>query len=75
MRKNGFSDQDLEEKEEDRGANQTLVTECFFNLFLEVSHTKLEQLEFKFEKNVGIQKQAGKVRKCKMSSQLKKYFW
>ena len=33
-----------------------LVTECFFNLFLEGSHVsnKLEQLEFKLEKNIGI---------------------
>ena len=30
------------------------VTECFFNLFLEVSHNSLEQLEFKLEKIIGI---------------------
>ena len=42
-----------------------LVTECFFNLFLEVSHTyyKSEQLEFKLEKIIGILKHAGTVRK------------
>ena len=36
--------------------------ECFFNLFLEVSHisNKLEHLEFKLEKNIGILKHAGK---------------
>ena len=43
-------------------SEQCLVTECFFNLFLEVSH-KLEQLEFKLEKIIGIQKHAGQVRK------------
>ena len=42
--------------------NSRLVTECFFNLFLEVSQTKYE-LEFKFEKIVGIYKDAGKIRK------------
>ena len=41
---------------------QFLVTECFFDLFLEVSH-KLEQLEFKLDIIVAIYKHAGKVRK------------
>ena len=36
-------------------------TECFSNLFLEVSQIQLEQLEFKLEKNE-IQKPTGKVR-------------
>ena len=32
-----------------------MVTECFFNLFLEfLRSNKLEQLEFKLEKNIGI---------------------
>ena len=37
-------------------SEQFLVTECFFNLFLKVSHiyNKLEQLEFKLEKIIGI---------------------
>ena len=37
-------------------SEQLLVTEYFFNLFLEVSHLyrKLEQLEFKSEKNIWI---------------------
>ena len=43
-------------------SEQFLVLECFFNLFLEVSN-KLEQLEIKLEKNIGIEKHAGKVRK------------
>ena len=43
-------------------SEQFWVTECFFNLFLEVSQTKYE-LEFKFEKIVGIYKDAGKIRK------------
>ena len=37
-------------------SEQFLVTECFFNLLLEVFHIKLE-------KNIGIQKRIGKVRK------------
>ena len=45
---------------------QFLVTECFFDLFLEVFRSnKSEQSEFKLEKNIGIQKHAGKVRKIK----------
>ena len=45
-------------------SEQFLVTECFFNLFLEVFiPNKLEQLEFILEKIIGIQKHAGKVRK------------
>ena len=44
-------------------SGHVLVTECFFNLFLEV-YDILEQLEFKLEKNIGIQKHAGKDRKC-----------
>ena len=36
-----------------KGQNNFLVTECFVNLFLEVSN-KLEQLYFKLEKNIGI---------------------
>ena len=37
-------------------SKQFLVTEYFFSLFLEVSHTlnKLEQVEFKLEKIIGI---------------------
>ena len=39
-------------------SEQFLVTECFFNLFLEVSQiywsNELEQLELKLEKNIGI---------------------
>ena len=37
-------------------SEQILVTECFFNFFLEVSqiYNKLEQLEFKLENNIGI---------------------
>ena len=37
-------------------SEQFLVTECFFNLFLEVSQicNRLEQLEFKLEKIIGI---------------------
>ena len=36
-------------------SEQFMVTDCFLNLFLEVSHTnKLEQLEFKLEKIIGI---------------------
>jgi hypothetical protein len=36
-------------------SEQILVTVCLFNLFLEVSHiNKLEQLEFKLEKIIGI---------------------
>ena len=36
-------------------SEQFLVTECFFNLFLEVSHIKLvEQIVFKFKKHIGI---------------------
>ena len=36
-------------------SEQFLVTECFFNLFLEVSQIKkLEQLELKLEKIIGI---------------------
>ena len=31
-----------------------VCTECFFDLFLEVSKIYLEQLEFKLEKNIGI---------------------
>ena len=42
-------------------SEQILVTECYFNLFLEVFN-KLEQLELKWEKNFGIQKSTGKVR-------------
>ena len=46
-------------------SEQYWVTECFFNLFLEVSlrSDKLEQLELKLEKNIVIEKHAGKVRK------------
>ena len=36
-------------------SEQILVTECFFNLFLEISN-KLEQLEFKLEKIIEIEK-------------------
>ena len=44
-------------------SEQSLVTECFSN-FLGVSRCdRLEQLEFKLEKNIRIQKHAGKVRK------------
>ena len=39
---------------------QFLVTECW-RFFLS---NKLEQLEVKLEKNIGIKKHAGKVRKC-----------
>ena len=41
------------------------LTECFINLFLFcfLRYNKLEQLEFKLEKIIGIQKHAGKVRK------------
>jgi hypothetical protein len=37
-------------------SEQFLLTECFFNLILEVFSylNKLEQLEFKLEKNIGI---------------------
>ena len=36
-------------------SEQFLVTECFFNLFLEfLRSNKLEQLEFKLEKIIGI---------------------
>ena len=36
-------------------SEQFLVTECFFNLFLEVLRSnKLEQLAFKLEKIIGI---------------------
>ena len=45
-------------------SEQFLVTKCFFKLFLEVLRSnKLEQLKFKLEKNIGIYKHAGKVRK------------
>ena len=40
-----------------RSLEQFLVTECFSNLF------QLDQLKFKLEKNIGIYKYAGKVRK------------
>ena len=42
-----------------------MVTEWFFNLFLDLFliSNKLEQLERKLEKNIGIKKHAGKVRK------------
>ena len=47
-------------------SEKNLVTECFLNLFLEVSHVyRLEQLEFKLGKIIGIQKHAGKVRKSR----------
>ena len=37
-----------------KGQNNFLVTECFFNLFLEfLISNKLEQLELKLEKNIG----------------------
>ena len=41
-----------------------MVTECFFNLFLEVLRLdELEQFKFKLENFFGIEKHAGKVRK------------
>ena len=48
-------------------SEQFLVTECFFNLFLESN--KVEQLYFKQEKIIGIQNHAGKVRKRCLSSE------
>ena len=48
-------------------SEQFLVTELFFNLFLEVSN-KLERLEFKLEKIIRIYKHAGKVRKTFFAS-------
>ena len=45
-------------------SERCLVTECVFNLFLEVSRSnKLEQLGLKLENNIGIEKHSGKVRK------------
>ena len=47
-------------------SEQFLVTECFLNLFLEVSQTgfnELEQLDFQLQKIIGIKKSTGKVRK------------
>ena len=43
----------LEQFIQTESSEHFLVTACFFNLFLEVSH-KLEQLEFKLERNIGI---------------------
>ena len=47
-------------------SEQSLVTECCFNLF-SGGFTSLinyeEQLEFRLERNIGIQKHAGKIRK------------
>ena len=41
-----------------------MVAECFLNLFLDVSQiNRSEELEFKLEKIIGIQKHARKVRK------------
>ena len=68
MRKKNSSDQEklLEIETESREfanserSEQFLVTECFFILFLEVLEL---ELEFKLEKIIGIQKNAGKVRK------------
>ena len=69
MRKNCSSDQGKLLKFEAEGQEfvkilnseryeQVLVTKCFFNLFLEDSHSlisnKLEQLEFKLENIIGI---------------------
>ena len=49
VRKKCSSDSNRERSE------QFLLTECFFNLFLEVFiSNKLEQLEFKLEKIIGI---------------------
>ena len=42
---------------------QFLVTECFFNLILEASQTWDILKQLKLEKNIGIEKHAGKVRK------------
>ena len=46
-------------------SEQLLVTKCFFLTcsWRFLRSNELEQLEFKSEKNVGIQKHAGKVRK------------
>ena len=43
----------------------TIFGNSIFNLFLEVS--KLEELEFKLEKNIGIQIPTGKIRKVYIS--------
>ena len=45
-------------------SEQFLVTECFLTCFWRfLVSNKLEQLEFKLEKTIGIEKHAGKVRK------------
>ena len=45
-------------------SEQFLVTECFFNLFLEVSQIyKIRTIIIQIGKNFGIEKHAGKVRK------------
>ena len=38
-------------------------------------YNKIEQLEFKLEKNIGIEKHAGKVRKSTMISSKLHIFW
>ena len=35
-------------------SEQFLVTECFFDLFLELLFNRLGQIEFKLEKNIGV---------------------
>ena len=49
-------------------SEQFLVTECFFNLFLEVPHNKSsnksEQLGFKLEKILGFRNMQEKLEKC-----------
>ena len=53
MRKNCSSDQEKLLKFEAEG-REFLVTECFFNLFLEVSRIyKSEQIEFELKKILG----------------------
>ena len=50
-------------------SEQVFVTECFFNLFWRfLISNKLEQLELKLEKIIGIQKSSGKVEKITFSS-------
>ena len=45
-------------------SDQFFVTECFYNLFLEVSDVSLIKIIIiQVGKNIGIQKHAGKVRK------------